>query len=113
MAFSSAYDTLYRWARSTTASLRDSRFLPSAIEEAQSEGDALVYRLRQWPDLAPANRTADIYKALSLMSVRPVNRSWFVNHSRMKAAQIDRLLATLMAQGAVEVVDVSAYPAAA
>ena len=109
MAFSSTYDTLYRWARSATSSIRDSRFLPSAIEDAQDDGESLVYRLREWPDLAPAHRTAPVYQALSLMSTRPVNRSWFVKHSRMKAQQIDRLLGTLLAQGAVEVVDVSAF----
>ena len=112
MAFSSAYDTLYRWARTATSSIRDSRFLPSAIEDAHEDGEALVYRLRQWPDLAPAHRTAPVYRALSLMSTRPVNRNWFVKHSRMKAQQIDRLLGTLLAQGAVEVVDASAFRAA-
>ena len=107
MAFSSAYDTLYRWARRT--SIGDLRFLPSAVEDAQLEGDSLVYRLRQWPDLAPVHRTAAVYKALSLMSTRPVNRRWFVKHSRMKARQIDGLLDTLLAQGVVEVVDVSDF----
>ncbi|MEJ6022146.1 hypothetical protein [Ramlibacter sp. PS4R-6] len=113
MAFSSAYDTLYRWARKTSTSLGDLRFLPSAVEEAACEGDTLVYRLRQWPNLPPVHRTAAVYKALSLMSNRPVSRNWFVRHSRMKAQQIDRLLNSLLAQGAVEVVDVSAFPKAA
>lgn len=109
MAFSSAYDTLYRWARKTSTSFGDLRFLPSAVPEPQPASAGLVYRLRQWPDLAPAHRTAAVYKALSLMSNRPVNRSWFVKHSRMKARQIDGLLGTLLAQGAVEVVDTSSF----
>lgn len=109
MAFSSAYDTLYRWARKTSSSFGDLRFLPSGVEEAHSAGDALVYRLRHWPELPQSQRTAPVYKALSLMSTRPVNRNWFVRHSRMKPQQLDRLFEILLAQGAVEVVDVSAF----
>lgn len=113
MALSSTYDTLYRWARSATTSFGDLPFLPSAAKEAPAGTDSLVYRLRQWPDLAPVHRTAPIYRALSLMSTRPVNRNWFVKHSRMKAVQIDSLLQILLAQNAVEVVDASAFRAAA
>ena len=108
MAFASTYDTLYRWARRTTL-LGDLRFLPSAIEEAQAENGSQVYRLRHWPELPQSQRIACVYKALSLMSTRPVSREWFLKHSRMKAAQVDRLIDILVAQGAVEVVDVSAF----
>lgn len=111
MAFSSAYDTLYRWARKTSSTFGDLRFLPSGVEEAHCEGGSLVYRLRHWPELPQSQRTATVFKALSLMSTRPVNRSWFLRHSRMKPHQIDRLLEILLAQGAVEVVDVSAFRA--
>jgi hypothetical protein len=52
-----------------------------------------------------------VYRALSLMSTRPVNRGWFLRHSRMKAQELDRLLGRLVAQGAVEIVDISRYPA--
>ena len=108
MAFASAYDTLYRWARKTT-SFGDLRFLPSAVEEAQSDAGSHVYRLRHWPDLPQSQRIAPVYKALSLMSTRPVNREWFVKHGRMKPLQVQRLIDMLLAQGAVEVVDVSGF----
>jgi hypothetical protein len=53
-----------------------------------------------------------VYRALSLMSTRPVNRGWFLRHSRMKAKELDSLLGRLVSQGAVEVVDVSRYATA-
>jgi hypothetical protein len=79
------------------------------MDEAQDGGELLVYRLRQWPDLAAKHRTAAIYKALSLMSNRPLNRNWLLRHLPMKAGQVDRLLDLLIAQGAVEVVDASGF----
>lgn len=111
MAFS-AYDTLYRWARRTTSSFfADLRFVPSAVDEAHDATDSLVYRLRHWPDLPARHRTADVYRALSLMSNRPVNRAWFIRHAHLDPVQLDRLLASLLAQGAIEVVDVSTFRA--
>jgi hypothetical protein len=109
----SAYDTLFKWARRTTTSFADMSFLASAHDESLpgGGGDMLVYRLKQWPELPARHRTADVYKALSLMSNRPINRAWFLRHSRMKPKELDGLLDRLVAQGAVEVVDVSAYPA--
>lgn len=108
----SAYDTLYRWARRTTTSFADLRFAISGYpSEFADAGDTLVYRLKQWPELPQRHRTANVYRALSLMSSRPVSRNWFVRHSRMKAKEIDGLLDRLVMQGAVEVVDVSRYPA--
>jgi hypothetical protein len=43
------------------------------------------------------------------MSNRPVNRAWFLKHSRMKAKQLDHLLDGLVAQGAVEVFDAASF----
>jgi hypothetical protein len=108
---SSAYDTLYRWARRTTSSFADLCLSHSSQEQDTTQGDGLVYRLREWPQLPDADRTANVYRALSLMSTRPVNRGWFLRHSRMKARELDRLLGRLVSQGAVEVVDVSGYAA--
>ena len=107
----SAYDTLYKWARRTTTSFAELRFLAitASHEEAPAPGDALVYRLRHWPDLPIRHRTANVYRALSLMSNRPVNRGWFLRHSRMKPKELDGLLDRLVTQGAVEVLDVSQY----
>jgi hypothetical protein len=109
---SSAYDTLYRWARRTTSSFADLCFAPSAQADSTLDGDGLVYRLKEWPELPDAQRTANVYRALSLMSTRPVNRGWFLRHSRMKAKELDSLLGRLVSQGAVEVVDVSRYATA-
>lgn len=109
---SSAYDTLYKWARRTTTSFAELRFAVSSRpqEEPQDTGEKLVYRLKHWPELPPRHRTAEVYRALSLMSNRPVNRGWFLRHSRLKARELDGLLDRLIAQGAVEVLDVSSYP---
>ena len=108
---SSAYDTLYRWARRTTTSFAELRFdISGHPEEPTDPGDTLVYRLRQWPELPVRHRTAAVYRALSLMSNRPVSRGWFLRHSRMKAKDLDGLLDRLIAQGVVEVVDVSRFP---
>ncbi|HTH79469.1 MAG TPA: hypothetical protein VL593_10855 [Ramlibacter sp.] len=105
----SAYDTLYKWARRTTTSFAELSFLSSLHDESAEGDDALVYRLKQWPELPARHRTAEVYRALSLMSNRPVNRSWFLRHSRMKPKVLDGLIDRLVAQGAVEVIDVSAY----
>ena len=105
----SAYDTLYKWARRTTTSFTELCSLALPHEDTQPGGDTKVYRLKQWPELPARHRTADVYKALSLMSNRPINRTWFLRHSRMKAKVLDALLDSLVAQGAVEVVDISAF----
>jgi hypothetical protein len=105
----SAYDTLFKWARRTSTSFAELRFLASAHEDSQPGSDSLVYRLKHWPELPSRHRTAKVYRALSLMSNRPVNRSWFLRHSHMNEKELDGLLDRLVAQGAVEVVDVSGY----
>ena len=105
----SAYDTLFKWARRTTTSFAELSFISSIPDETGQGDDALVYRLKQWPELPARHRTAEVYKALSLMSNRPVNRGWFLRHSRMKPKVLDALIDRLVAQGAVEVIDVSAY----
>lgn len=105
----SAYDTLCKWARQTTTSFAELSFLSSSHEHAGEGGDTLVYRLKHWPQLPPRHRTAEVYRALSLMSNRPVNRGWFLRHSRMKPKLLDGLIDGLVAQGAVEIIDVSAF----
>jgi hypothetical protein len=105
----SAYDTLFKWARRTTTSFAELSFLSSLSEDTEQGDDTLVYRLKQWPELPARHRTAEVYRALSLMSNRPVNRGWFLRHSRMKPKVLDGLIDRLVAQGAVEVIDVSTY----
>jgi hypothetical protein len=65
----------------------------------------LIYRLRAWPELAQARRTADLYQVLSVMSNRPVTRQWIALRLRLEPAQVDALLRPLVASGAVEVID--------
>ncbi|MEO5670977.1 MAG: hypothetical protein ABIR26_09835 [Ramlibacter sp.] len=106
----SLYDSLYNWARSTTTSLVDLREAPR--NHGETNGAAgLIYKLKHWPDLSRHHRTADVYRALSVMSHRPVNRHWILANSRLRATQVDSLLQKLVKDGAVDVVDGSKFPA--
>ena len=106
----SAYDTLYKWARRTTTSFGELCFGPSQPPDSRPvPGDTRVFRLKHWPELPSRHRTADVYRALSLMSNRPINRGWILRHSRMDEKELDGLLDRLVAQGAVEAIDVSNY----
>ncbi|MBA3773573.1 MAG: hypothetical protein H0X13_14115 [Ramlibacter sp.] len=109
----SVYDTLYRWARRTTTSFAELRFLPSERSPVEHPSDGLIYRLRHWPELPDSSRTADVYRALSMMSTQPINRHWIVSHSKLDGRQVDRLLQGLVDDGAVEVIDASKYRAGA
>ena len=106
----SLYDSLYNWARSTTTSFVDLREEPRSDSETGG-GAGLIYKLKHWPDLSRQHRTADVYRALSVMSHRPVNRHWILANSRLRAKQVDRLLQQLVEEGAVDVVDGSKFPA--
>ena len=105
----SLYDSLYNWARATTTSFADLRVSPDNQVESTG-GSGLIYKLKHWPDLTRQNRTADVFRALSVMSHRPVNRHWILANSRLRAKQVDRLLQQLIDEGAVEVVDGSKFP---
>jgi hypothetical protein len=65
----------------------------------------LIYRMKAWPQLPEAGRTAEIYRMLSVMSSRPVNRQWMLARSRMRATELDSLLQGLVDEGAIEVID--------
>jgi len=106
---STVYDSFFNWAKKTTTSFAELRLVSSTRKEAEPEADALIYRLKQWPALPPERRTADVYRALSVMSSRPVNRRWFVNHSKLRAREVDQLLALLIREDAVEVIDGAKY----
>ena len=110
----SVYDTLYNWARKTSTSIGELRFLASQGDDMENEdqGDGLIYKLKYWPQLPSESRTADVFRALSVMSQRPVNRRWILAHStRMRAQQLDQLLQWLIDEGAVEVIDGSKFVA--
>jgi hypothetical protein len=72
--------------------------------------DNLIFRLRAWPQLPEAGRTAEIYRILSVMSSQPVNREWLESRSRMAPQQLEDLLQTLVAEGALEVIDPARFP---
>jgi hypothetical protein len=65
----------------------------------------LIFRLRAWPQLPDAGRTADVYRMLSVMSSQPVNRPWLLARSRMAPQELDALLQHLVDTGALEVID--------
>jgi hypothetical protein len=106
----SVYGTLFHWARRTTTSFAE--FVVSGFDRTppgRDAGDSLVYRLKQWPDLMPSQKSADVLRTLSVMSHRPVNRAWILSTSRLKPEQVDSLLASLERQDAVEVTDTSRF----
>ncbi|MDQ6880511.1 MAG: hypothetical protein M3150_00210 [Pseudomonadota bacterium] len=79
------------------------------IESAPSaHRDHLIYRLRHWPRI-PSASTLDIYRTLSVMSQRPVNRRWILNNSSLDGRAVDRLLRRLVEQDAVHVIDARGY----
>jgi hypothetical protein len=100
---------IYSWAKRTSTSFADLRFLVSEREEADSDQEGLIYRLKYWPDLPADRRTANVFRALSVMSHRPVNRHWMLTHSKLDNHEVDRLLKYLIAEDAVEVIDGSKY----
>ncbi|HUR89160.1 MAG TPA: hypothetical protein VMZ74_08740 [Ramlibacter sp.] len=72
-----------------------------------------AYRLRHWPDDIPGSfHTADVLRALSVMSHRPVTREWLLRQSNLKPRVLDGLLDLLVARGDLEVLDTSKYPVA-
>ena len=109
----SVYDNLSRWARRTTTSFGDLLSLPALRSEEAPADDGLVYRLKHWPDLPTAARTACVLRTLSVMSHRGVNRRWILATSKLKASEVDALLQRLVKQDAVTITDVSRFPPAA
>lgn len=68
-------------------------------------GADLIYRLKSWPQVPESGRTAEIYRMLSVMSHRPVNRQWVLTRTRMQPQQLEALLRRWVAEGAIEVID--------
>lgn len=73
----------------------------------------LIYRLKAWPELTEAGRTAEIYRMLSVMSSRPVNRQWILTRTRMERPKLEALLRQWVAEGAIEVIDPSRFSGSA
>ena len=98
-------DRLSFWLRKTSALLGSERRRRGIHTVPADAGDCLIYRLKHWPNLRSVSKTAGIYRALSMMSTRPVNRRWILSNSGMPASEVDGLLRRLVAEGAVEVID--------
>ncbi|MDB5957917.1 hypothetical protein [Ramlibacter sp.] len=84
------------------SSFQATRPAPARLRGA---GADLIFRLKAWPELGDTERTAEIYRILSVMSSQPVNRQWLAARCTMPAQDLDKLLRQLVAQGALEVID--------
>lgn len=98
---------LHGWAQKFSSSLMELRIATPAEPEPAPGG--VTYLLRQWPMLPQASKTADIFRTLSVMSHRRVSRNWILRSSRLTPRQVDGLLASLVAQDAVEIVDIAQF----
>jgi hypothetical protein len=105
----SIFDTLSHWAKKTTTSYADLRLVSPQRDEMAHGGDNLIFRLRHWPELPSQDKIADVYRALSVMSNRPVNRHWILANSKLRAKQVDSLLQRLISEEAIEVIDGSKF----
>jgi hypothetical protein len=104
------YDTLSAWARRTSAFTELLASRPAPVDAAQPmQPGEQIYRLKHWPQLPESQKSADIYRTLSVMSSRPINRRWILSSSRMSATEVDNLLQRLIAQDAVEVIDTARF----
>lgn len=91
----SVLDSLQTWAlRAVGKVSRDLHEPP-----CPPEGPTLAYRLRAWPQLREAQRTAPVYRLLSVMTVRPVTRQWMLQQSQLPLARIDALISQLAQSG--------------
>jgi hypothetical protein len=106
---STVYDSIFSWAKKKTTSFAQLCFVPSERVDAADDADGLIYRLKHWPELPADRRTANVFRALSVMSHRPVNRRWFATHSKLPASEVDQLLEHLIGEDAIEVIDGSKY----
>ena len=105
----STFDSLHHWAQKIVTLLNEPLTAKSGPARDAPEADHLAYRLKHWPSLPPASSIADVYRTLSVMSHRCVSRDWILRTSKLKPAQVDLLLRRLIAQDAVEVIDVGRF----
>lgn len=104
--FTSSFDTMRRLLGAASRGVRPNRFSAGSLSrQRRVPGADLIYRLKSWPQLPEAGRTAEIYRMLSVMSHRPVNRQWVLTRTRMQPQQLEALLRRWVAEGAIEVID--------
>ena len=106
----SVYHALFDWARRTTTTFAEllSAAEPDADLDAPDTG-GMAYRLKNWPALPHQLKTAGVYRMLSVMSQRPVNRRWMLSNSGLSPAQLDRLVERLRSDGSLDVIDTSRF----
>lgn len=71
----------------------------AANTEPMWDGIGFAYRLHDWPMLRPSYKTAAIYRALSIMSTRPVSVAWFSRHSGLPMDRAQDVVSWLVSQG--------------
>lgn len=104
------YLSLHQWIRKTTSSFAQLCVTPQdTVLDDAAERRGLIYKLREWPALPEAWHTAPVFRALSVMSQRPVNRQWLVARQGMDAAQADALIHYLVTHDLVDIVDASGF----
>ena len=90
----------------------DHPFPPStraAPGDHRAAGADVIFRMKSWPQLPESGRTAEIYRMLSVMSSQPSSRRWLVERSGIAPRRLDRLLAQLVREGAVVVIDPASF----
>jgi hypothetical protein len=100
--------TLHTFRRVLALTRREPRESGMPAQGPQLPGN-LIFRMKSWPRLPEAGRTAEIYRVLSVMSSQPVNRQWLLARCTMAPRELDELLLQLVRDGALEVIDPSRF----
>lgn len=110
------FRAISEWTKRTSSGFGGSRapaaetsFPATEVMGAEAPGD-LVYRLRHWPELPPAMRTAEVLRLLSMLSSRPLRRSWILERTRLREDHLEALTRRLSAQGALDILDPERLP---
>ena len=104
------------WTRRAASSFGASRSevasttFPETVLSVPDVAGDLVYRLKRWPVLPNRLRTAEVLRLLSVMSSRPVRRSWVLERTRLDEHHLDLLTGRLVRQGALDILDPARLP---
>ena len=83
-------------------------------DEAQDALDGRhAYRLKQWPQIPDRFRSVQVLRACSRMSLGPVTANWFLSTIGLEPALACELMNEMIAQGAVERLDLGQRAASA
>lgn len=81
----------------------------SAQPAASLAWPATAYRLRSWPQLPDATRTAAVYRAFSRMSLGPVTLRWFAVRTGLPTRTVEALFDRLVDAGTLEKIDLTRF----